>query len=103
MRIDGRTALTLPEAARWLGLTVPCVSALVARGEQPPLRDPDGGVRIAAAALIEWAGSAERGGPSTRKQSSFACADKSASAPTDDGPCPAANRQRDRLSAGFGL
>ena len=67
MRIDGRNALTLPEAARWLGLTVPCVSALIARGELPPLRDPDGGVRIAAAALIEWAGSAERGGPSTRK------------------------------------
>jgi excisionase family DNA binding protein len=63
MRIDGRAALTLPEAARWLGLTVPCVSALIARGELPSLRDPDGGVRISAAALIEWAGSAARGGP----------------------------------------
>ncbi len=63
MRIDGRAALTLSEAARWLGLTVPCVSALIARGELPSLRDPDGGVRISAAALIEWAGSAGRGGP----------------------------------------
>jgi excisionase family DNA binding protein len=63
MRIDGRAALTLPEAARWLGLTVPCVSALIARGELPSLRDPDEGVRISAAALIEWAGSAGRGGP----------------------------------------
>jgi excisionase family DNA binding protein len=63
MRIDGRAALTLSEAARWLGLTVPCVSALIARGELPSLRDPDGGVRISAAALIEWAGSAARGGP----------------------------------------
>jgi len=42
MRIDGQAALTLPEAARWLGLTVPCVSALIARGELPSLRDPDG-------------------------------------------------------------
>jgi excisionase family DNA binding protein len=63
MQIDGQAALTLPEAARWLGLTVPCVSALVARGELPSLRDPDGGVRISAATLIEWAGNAERGGP----------------------------------------
>ena len=64
MRIDGQAALTLPEAARWLGLIVPCVSALIARGELPSsLRDPDEGVRISAAALIEWAGSAGRGGP----------------------------------------
>ncbi len=61
MRIEGRTALTLPEAARWLGLTVPCVSALIARGELPCLRDLDGSVRISAAALIEWAGTAARG------------------------------------------
>jgi excisionase family DNA binding protein len=66
MRIDGRAALTLPEAAHWLGLTVPCVSALIAHGELPSLRDPDGGVRISAAALIEWAGSAGRGGPPER-------------------------------------
>ena len=62
-RIDGRAVLTLPEAARWLGLTVPCVSALIARGELPSLRDPDGDVRISAAALIKWAGSAGRGDP----------------------------------------
>ena len=61
--IDGRAALTLPEAARWLGLTVPCVSALIDRGELPCLRDPDGSVRISAAALIEWTGSAGRGNP----------------------------------------
>ena len=61
MRIDGHAALTLPQAARWLGLTVPCVSALIARGELPSVRDPDGSVRISAAALIEWAGSAGRG------------------------------------------
>ncbi len=61
MRIEGRAALTLPEAARWLGLTVPCVGALIARGELPCLRDRDGSVRISAAALIEWAGSAGRG------------------------------------------
>ncbi len=63
MRIDGQAALPLPEAARWRGLRVPCVRALGARGELPSLRDPDGGVRISAAALIEWAGNAERGGP----------------------------------------
>lgn len=63
MRIDGRATLTLPEAARWLGLTVPCVSALIARGELPALHDPDESVRISAAALIEWAGSAGRGDP----------------------------------------
>ena len=56
MRIDGQAALSLPEAARWLGLTVPCVAALVERGELSSLRDPDGSVRIPAAALIEWAG-----------------------------------------------
>jgi excisionase family DNA binding protein len=55
-RIEGRAALTLPEAARWLGLTVPCVHALIARGELPPLRGPHGVVRISAAALTEWAG-----------------------------------------------
>jgi hypothetical protein len=37
---------------RWLGLTVPCVNALIERGELPSLRDPDGSVRISAAALI---------------------------------------------------
>ena len=63
MRIDGRATLTLPEAARWLELTVPCVSALIARGELPSLRDPDEGVRISAAALIEWAGSADAVAP----------------------------------------
>jgi excisionase family DNA binding protein len=63
MRIDGRAALTLPEAARWLGLTVPCISALIARGELPSLRDPDGSVRISAAALTDWAGNAGRGDP----------------------------------------
>jgi excisionase family DNA binding protein len=56
MGIDGRATLTLPEAARWLGLTVPCVAALVDRGELRSLRDPDGSVRIVTAALIEWAG-----------------------------------------------
>ena len=56
MRIDGQAALCLPEAARWLGLTVPCAAALVHRGELSSLRDPDGSVRIPAAALIEWAG-----------------------------------------------
>ena len=65
MRIDGQAALNLPEAARWLGLTVPCVSALIARGELPSLRDLDGSVWISAAALIEWAGSAGRGDPPT--------------------------------------
>jgi hypothetical protein len=63
MRIDGRATLTLPEAARWLGLTVPCVSALIGRGELHSLRGPDGCVRISAAALIEWTGSAGRGNP----------------------------------------
>jgi excisionase family DNA binding protein len=63
MRIDGRAALTLPEAAHWLGLTVPCVSALIARGELPSVRDPHGSVRISAAALIEWADRAGRGDP----------------------------------------
>jgi len=61
MRIDGRAALTLSEAARWLGLTVPCVNALIDRGDLPSLRDPDGSVRISAAALIEWAGSTGHG------------------------------------------
>jgi len=63
MRIDGHAALTLPQAARWLGLTVPCVNALIARGELASLRDPDGSVRISAASLIEWAGTAGRGDP----------------------------------------
>jgi excisionase family DNA binding protein len=62
-RIDGRVTLTLPEAARWLGLTVPCVHALVARNELPPLRDPDGAIRISAAALVEWAGKTIVGDP----------------------------------------
>lgn len=56
MGIDGQATLTLPEAARWLGLTVPCVAALVDRGELPCVRDPDGSVRILTAALIEGAG-----------------------------------------------
>ena len=63
VRIDGRAAVTLPEAAHWLGLTVPCVSALIARGELPYVRDPGGSVRISAATLIEWADSVGRGGP----------------------------------------
>ena len=63
MRIDGRAALTMPEAAQWLGLTIPCVSALIARGELPSVRDPEGSVRISAAALIEWADRAARGDP----------------------------------------
>jgi excisionase family DNA binding protein len=63
MRIDGHAALTLPQAARWLGLTVPCVNALIARGELASLRDPDGSVRISAASLIEWAGTVGRGDP----------------------------------------
>jgi hypothetical protein len=29
MRIDGQVTLSLPEAAHWLGLTLPCVAALV--------------------------------------------------------------------------
>jgi excisionase family DNA binding protein len=62
-RIDGRAALTLPEAARWLGLTVPCVSALIDRGELPSLRDTNGSVRISAGALIAWTGSVGRGNP----------------------------------------
>ena len=61
MRIDGRAALTLSEAARWLGLTVPRVNALIDRGDLPSLRDPDGSVRISAASLIEWAGSTGHG------------------------------------------
>jgi hypothetical protein len=60
-RIDGRTALTLPEAALWLGLTIPCVHALIARRELTCLRDLDGSIRISAAALIEWAGKAGAG------------------------------------------
>jgi excisionase family DNA binding protein len=56
MRIDGQVTLSLSEAAHWLGLTLPCVAALVDRGELPSLRDPDGSVRIPAASLIEWAG-----------------------------------------------
>ena len=63
MRIDGRAALTLPEAARWLGLTVPCIHALIERGELPFLREPDGSIRISAAALVEWAGKAGGGDP----------------------------------------
>ena len=63
MRIDGRAALTLPEAARWLGLTVPCVHALIARSELPTLRDPDGAIRISAAVLVEWAGKAGNDDP----------------------------------------
>jgi excisionase family DNA binding protein len=62
-RMDGRAALTLPEAARWLGLTIPCVHALIARGELTSLRDPDGSTRVSAAALIEWVGKAS-GDPS---------------------------------------
>jgi hypothetical protein len=62
-RIDGRAALTLPEAARWLGLTIPCVHALIARGELTSQRDPDGSIRVSAAALIEWAGKAGGGDP----------------------------------------
>jgi hypothetical protein len=54
--MDGRAALTLPEAARWLGLTIPCVHALIARGELTSRRDPDGSTRVSAAALIEWVG-----------------------------------------------
>jgi len=69
MRIDGHAALTLPQAARWLGLTVPCVNALIARGELASLRDPDGSVRISAASLIEWAGTAGRGDPPPAPQS----------------------------------
>jgi excisionase family DNA binding protein len=61
MRIDGRAALTLSEAARWLGLTVPCIHALIERGELPFLREPDGSIRISAAALVEWAGKAGGG------------------------------------------
>ena len=60
-RVDGRTALTLSEAARWLGLTVPCVHALISRGELTSLREPDGSIRISAGALVEWAGKAESG------------------------------------------
>ncbi len=56
MGIDGQATVTLPEAGRWLGLTVPCVAALVDRGELPTVRGPDGSVRILTAALIEWAG-----------------------------------------------
>jgi hypothetical protein len=63
MRIDGRAALTLPEAARWLGHTVPCVHALIARSELPTLRDPDGAIRISAAVLVEWAGKAGNDDP----------------------------------------
>ena len=62
-RVDGRTALTLSEAARWLGLTVPCVHALIARSELPTLRDPDGAIRISAAVLVEWAGKAGNDDP----------------------------------------
>ena len=57
-RMDGQAALTLPEAARWLGLRIPCVHALIARGELTSLRDPDGSTRVSAAALIEWVGKA---------------------------------------------
>ena len=57
-RMDGQAALTLPEAARWLGLTIPCVHALIARGELTSLRDPDGSTRVSAATLIEWVGKA---------------------------------------------
>jgi hypothetical protein len=56
--MDGRAGLTLTEAARWLGLTIPCVHALIARGELTSLRDPDGSIQVSAAALIEWAGKA---------------------------------------------
>ena len=60
-RMEGRAPLTLPEAARWLGLTIPCVHALIARGELTCLRDLDGSIRISAAALIEWAGKGAAG------------------------------------------
>ena len=59
--IDRQATVTLPEAARWLGLTVPCVAALVDRGELLSVRDPDGSVRILTAALNEWAGQRGRG------------------------------------------
>ena len=62
-RMERRPALTLPEAARWLGLTVPCVHALIARSELPTLRDPDGAIRISAAVLVEWAGKAGHDDP----------------------------------------
>ena len=86
MRIDGRAALTLPEAAQWLGLTVPCVSALIARGELPSVRDPHGSVRISAAALIEWADRAGRGNPPTHPELIFfPDADRTRSAGRNDG------------------
>jgi hypothetical protein len=46
----------VPGAGNRTRETVPCVAALVDRGELSSLRDPDGSVRIPAAALIEWAG-----------------------------------------------